>query len=128
MTGTTTSKFYRNSVDGKWLGVCAGLADYTGIEAVWWRIGAVLTTIFALGPLMPLIYIVAGMVADKRPYDAYRELPEEDRKFQMQTRRAPQRSLKDVHGRFRALDRRLGDIERGVTTQNNALAREIDSL
>ncbi|MBV7256237.1 envelope stress response membrane protein PspC [Pacificimonas sp. WHA3] len=126
---TTTKRFFRNKRDGKWLGVCAGLADYTGIDVVWWRLGAVLTTIFALGPILPVAYIATGVIADRKPAELYRDNfnPEEER-FAMQTRRAPLRSLKDVHGRFRALDRRLSEVERGVTTQNSGLAREIDSL
>ncbi|MGB7404169.1 MAG: envelope stress response membrane protein PspC [Pacificimonas sp.] len=121
------NRFYKNKREGKWMGVCAGLADYTGIEAVWWRIGAVMLTFFALGPLAPILYIIIGMIADERPLDTYRETPAQE-KFVRQTRAAPQRSIRDVHARFRALDRRLGDIERGVTTQNTSLAREIDAL
>lgn len=126
---TTTKRFFRNKRDGKWMGVCAGLADYTGVEAVWWRIGAVLTTIFALGPLMPVAYFAVGFIADEKPRELYRpETSRAEEKFAMQTRRAPHRSIQDVHGRFRALDRRLSEVERGVTTQNTGLAREIDSL
>ncbi|MEM8825606.1 MAG: PspC domain-containing protein [Pseudomonadota bacterium] len=128
MTATTTTKFYKNKRDGKWLGVCAGLADYTGVEALWWRVGAIILTFFAMGPLAPVLYLLIAWMADARPVDAYRDLPAEDRKFQMQTRRSPKRSIGDVHSRFRALDRRLGDVERGVTSQNSSLAREIDSL
>ena len=84
-------------------------------------------TFFALGPLMPVFYFATGMIADKKPAELYREDRESDR-FSKQARLAPQRSIRDVHSRFRALDRRLSDIERGVTTKNSALASEIDAL
>ena len=109
------------------MGVCAGLADFTGIEAIWWRVAAVLMTFFALGPVMPIIYLVVGFIADKRPN--YLPHPEpEERKFQMKARRSPQGTIRDVHARFRALDRRLSNMERHHTSENTALAREIDAL
>ena len=120
------SRFYRNKQDGKFMGVCAGLADFTGIEVVWWRIGVVLCTLMGMG-FVPLAYLVAGFIADKRPTYLPRAEPEE-RQFQMKKRRAPQGTIRDVHARFRALDRRLSGIERHHTTANSALAREIDAL
>ncbi|MGB3721254.1 MAG: envelope stress response membrane protein PspC [Pacificimonas sp.] len=122
----TTTKFYRNKAEGKWLGVCSGLSDYTGIEPVWVRVGF-LMSVWLTGGATLLAYIITAMVADKKPATLHAEDPA-DRRFERQTRRAPQRSIRDVHSRFRALDRRLSDIERGVTTQNNGLAREIDAL
>ncbi|MFX8731571.1 PspC domain-containing protein, partial [Acinetobacter baumannii] len=32
-------RLYRDKVNGKFLGVCAGIADYTGIDALWVRLG-----------------------------------------------------------------------------------------
>ena len=46
----------------------------------------------------------------------------------MKKRRAPQGTIRDVHARFRSLDRRLSSIEKHHTMPNTALAREIDSL
>jgi phage shock protein C len=120
------NRFYRNKQDGKFMGVCAGLADFTGIEAVWWRIALVVGTFMGLG-FLPLAYIVAGFVADKKPTYLPRPEPEE-RQFQMKKRRAPQGTIRDVHARFRSLDRRLSSIEKHHTMPNTALAREIDSL
>jgi phage shock protein C len=77
--------------------------------------------------LLPLAYIIAGFVADKRPTYLPRPAPEE-KKFQMKARREPTGTIRDVHSRFRALDRRLGSIERHHTSENTALAREIDAL
>ena len=41
------TKFYLDKQNGKWLGVCAGIADYTGIDVVWIRVGAVVVTLDA---------------------------------------------------------------------------------
>ncbi|MES2988040.1 MAG: PspC domain-containing protein, partial [Pseudomonadota bacterium] len=32
---SSRTKFYLDKQNGKIMGVCAGLADYTGIEAIW---------------------------------------------------------------------------------------------
>ena len=29
------TQYYLNKQDAKWKGVCAGIADYTGIEVLW---------------------------------------------------------------------------------------------
>lgn len=39
------TKFYLDKQNAKWSGVCAGIADYSGIDALWVRVGAVLLTL-----------------------------------------------------------------------------------
>ncbi|EMD82952.1 PspC domain-containing protein [Pacificimonas flava] len=120
------SRFYLNKHEGKFMGVCAGLADYTGIEALWWRVG-LFVSLWMTGGMTLFLYLLVGFFADKRP--AYLPSPApEERQFQMKARRAPQGTIRDVHARFRALDRRLSSIEKHHTTSNSSLAREIDAL
>ena len=47
MAGRRT-KFYLDKQNAKWLGVCAGIADYTGVDVTVVRIGFVLGTCLAL--------------------------------------------------------------------------------
>ena len=46
--------------NAKLLGVCAGLARSTGWDANLVRIGAIALTLFALGPVMILFYVLVG--------------------------------------------------------------------
>ncbi len=62
----TLGRFTLDKQNGKFLGVCAGLADYTGTDTVWWRVGFVAATLLGLGAPV-LIYLVIGLVADARP-------------------------------------------------------------
>ncbi len=124
---SSRTKFYLNKRERKWLGVCAGLADYTGIDVLWWRVGAVLATLFAAGPLLPIAYLVVGLMATDKPTEFYGETLE-DRQFWQKVRVAPSRSIRDVHASFRDIDRRLAHVERHYTSQNTRLAAEIDSL
>jgi phage shock protein C len=47
------------------MGVCAGLADATGADATLIRLAALLS-LFVLGPVAILLYLVAGWVAPER--------------------------------------------------------------
>ncbi len=58
-------RFALNRGDAKLMGVAAGLADYTGIDATMIRLGFVALTLIA-GPLMILFYLLAGLLAPSR--------------------------------------------------------------
>ena len=126
MTARRT-KFYLDKRNGKIMGVCAGLADYTGLDINLVRIGVVLLTIFALGPVAPVAYLVLGWAANDRPREFDEQSPDEA-KFWRGVRTKPRASVKDVRGRFRDIDRRLADIETHVTSHNSRLANEIEAL
>ena len=120
------TKFYRDKLNGKWLGVCAGIADYTGMDVTLVRIGTVLLTVLGSGATI-IAYIVAGMVAPIKPRELYGEKPE-DAKFWQGVRAHPSRTVRDVRSRFRDIDRRLADVETYVTSSNSSLSREIEKL
>ncbi|MES2444695.1 MAG: envelope stress response membrane protein PspC [Pseudomonadota bacterium] len=119
------TKFYLDKQQGKWLGVCAGLADYTGVDVIWLRVGTVLLT-FMTFPMGLIAYILIAMMASAKPVGLY-EGPE-DAKFWQGVRSNPKRSTAEVRSKFRDVDRRLADIEMYYTSRNTRLADEIDSL
>jgi phage shock protein C len=118
--------FYLDKRNKRFLGVCAGIADYFGWEALWVRVGFVALTFMGVG-FLPLVYFAIAWIAEPKPYALYDESAE-DRKFWAKVRVAPQRSVRDVHARFREADRRLRDLETYVTSSNSRLASEIDRL
>jgi len=120
------TKFYRDKVNGKWMGVCAGLADYLGVDAAWIRVGFVMGTLFGGGFTIPLYFVIVWCT-DGKPAAQYHDDPERA-KFWSDVRVAPQRTVRDVHSRFRDLDRRLRDIEAHAVSSNTRLAAEIDNL
>jgi len=86
-----------------------------------------LLTIFAMGPILPLIYLAVAWLASDKP----RELDyvdAEDRRFWQGVRARPANSVRDVRSSFRDIDRRLSDLEVHYTSSNRRLADEIDSL
>jgi phage shock protein C len=55
-------RFLINRSDAKVMGVAAGLADYTGIDATLIRLGFVAGTLIT-GGIVILLYVLAGLLA-----------------------------------------------------------------
>lgn len=120
------TKFYRDKANGKVLGICAGIADYTGFDASLVRVCFLASVFMSGGSILPF-YVIAAMVTPTKP----RELDyydKEDRQFWQGVRASPARTTRDISSRMRDIDRRLADIESYVTTENRSLAREIEQL
>jgi phage shock protein C len=60
---TKMTKLMLNRANKKILGVCAGLADWTGIDTTVIRVAFVLTTLIGFGSPI-LIYIALGLILD----------------------------------------------------------------
>ncbi|PTQ07377.1 envelope stress response membrane protein PspC [Sphingomonas oleivorans] len=121
------TKYYLDKRNGKIMGVCSGIADYTGVDVTLVRVAVALLTIFALNFVGVVAYVVIGLVASDKPRQFYSE-DREDAKFWQGVRAKPSNSIRDVRARFRDIDRRLADVETHVTSQNSQLAREIEAL
>lgn len=124
MTARRT-KFYLDKQNAKWLGVCSGIADYTGIDVTWVRVGMVLGTLLGSGILI-VAYVVTGIVAQKKPFGLYENA--EESAFWQGVRQSPARTTRDIRAKFRDLDRRLAEAEMHYTSRNTSLAKEIDEL
>lgn len=121
------TKFYLDKKNKKWLGVCAGIADYTGIDVILVRIGIVFLTLIGGFPWTLIAYWVTAWMAPVKPQELSYESPEEA-KFWQGVRASPARTVRDVRSRFRDIDRRLADVETYITSSDSRLAREIEQL
>ena len=119
------TQFYLDKQNAKWMGVCAGIADYTGLDMTLVRVGVVVLTCVTSGWVL-LAYLAAGYLAPKKPIGLYQS--EDNAKFWQGVRSNPKRSTAEVRSKFRDIDRRLADIELMYTSRNTRLADEIDSL
>ena len=120
------TRFYRDKRNGKVMGVCAGIADYTGFDVSLVRVCFLAAVFMSGGSVLPF-YFIAGWVAPAKPSEL-EYYDREDRQFWQGVRASPARSARDIRSRFRDIDRRLADIESYVTTENRSLAREIEQL
>jgi phage shock protein C len=120
------TRYYRDKRNGKFMGICAGLANYTGFDVTLVRLAMVAAVILSSGSIL-LVYLIAGMVSPDRPHEL-ETADVEEREFWRSVRRSPTRTARDIRLRLKDIDRRLGDVESYVTTENRSLAREIEQL
>ena len=115
---------YRDKQNAKLMGVCAGIADYTGINPFWVRLGF-LILIPAWGFIIPL-YFIAGILLNRKPSHLY--VDQEETKYWQRVRQSPKRTAREIKSRFRDIDRRLAEVETYYVTSNPRLSAEIERL
>ena len=123
MTSERT-RLYRDKQNAKLMGVCSGLEDYTGINAIWWRLAFIIMTV-ATGFGIP-IYFALGILASKKPAELY--VDRDEQKYWQRVRQSPKRTAREIRARFRDVDRRLAEVETYYVTSNPRLSAEIERL
>lgn len=58
------NQFALDRSNAKLMGVCAGFARWTGLNLLAVRLGLVVLTLFALGPVAILLYLLVGWLAN----------------------------------------------------------------
>jgi phage shock protein C len=116
---------YRDKQNGKLMGVSAGIADYTGVNVLWIRLGFFLS-LFAIGPFALLAYFILGFVLQQKPAGLY--VDREETKYWQRVRQSPKRTAREIRARFRDIDRRLAEVETYYVTSNPRLSAEIERL
>jgi|TARA_B100000315_G_scaffold253395_2_gene292101 phage shock protein C len=147
------SGLYRDPDRAKICGVCAGFADYFGIEAWQMRLGAILGLVF-IPQLTFCGYFVSYFLMDKKPY--YRRVTDrfdraarqwqgstideeedsysvnEDRPQDSREYRKPRMSnglaLRTAKSKFTELEDRVRSMETHVTSSKFELQRELKKL
>ena len=116
---------YRDKQNAKIMGVCAGIADYTGVNALWVRLGALMMLGMTGGSIIPF-YLLAGILLNKKPQHLY--VDKQEQQYWQRVRQSPARTAREVRGRFRDIDRRLADVEHYYVSSNPRLSAEIEKL
>lgn len=123
--GGNGNRLYRSADRGFIAGVCAGLAEYFGVDTSITRVLVVIGAFFF--PILILAYIALALLLPKRPSYAYAdEGPESE--LRRHVRAEPHATLGSVRHRFRDLDRRLQRLEKYVTSDRFKLDREFEGL
>jgi phage shock protein C len=122
---TPRTTLYRDKANAKLLGVCAGIADYTGISTFWVRL-MMIALGFVMFPLNVIAYFVLGIVLDKKPSHLYVEPAEQ--KYWQGVRQSPKRTAREIRARMKDIDRRLADVETYYVSNNVRLSAEIERL
>jgi phage shock protein C len=149
----TRKDLYRDPEKGKIAGVCAGLAEYFGLEL--WLVRILVVTGFFLlaGPFVIVAYIAAWFILEKKPGTTdkncvfshqkgsrvtagkgwHNSSEQEEKKVEVkgkvwQAGEPPRQAFYDIKQRFERNETRLRNIETYVTSPEFQLNREINSL
>ncbi|MEO6153026.1 MAG: envelope stress response membrane protein PspC [Croceibacterium sp.] len=119
------TSLYRDKQNAKLMGVCSGIADYTGVNVLWVRLALILL-VFAMSPIVIPAYFAAGIFLNKKPAHLY--VDHDEQKYWQRVRQSPQRTGREIRARFRDIDRRLAEVETYYVTSNPRLSAEIERL
>jgi phage shock protein C len=116
---------YRDKQNARFMGVCAGIADYTGINVGWIRLAMIIATVSMGGVALPA-YFLAGIFLTKKPAGLY--VDKQEQKYWQRVRQSPARTAREIRAQFRDIDRRLAEVESYYVTNNPRLSAEIERL
>ena len=122
---TPRTTLYRDKQNAKLMGVCSGIADYTGVHVLWVRLAALALVFMSGGSVIPF-YFIAGLLLNKKPEHLY--VDAQETKYWQRVRQSPQRTAREIRSRFRDIDRRLADVETFYVSSNPRLSAEIERL
>ncbi|WP_128893231.1 envelope stress response membrane protein PspC [Erythrobacter sp. HKB08] len=122
---TPRTTLYRDKQNAKLMGVCSGIADYTGVNALWVRL-AVLALTFMTGGMTIPAYFIAGLLLNKKPPHLY--VDQEEQVYWQRVRQSPKRTAREIRSRMRDVDRRLAEVESFYVSSNPRLTAEIERL
>lgn len=122
---TPRTTLYRDKQNAKLMGVCSGIADYTGVNAFWVRLGFLGLTFVSGGMTIPF-YFVAGILLNKKPPHLY--VDKDEQNYWQRVRQSPKRTAREIRARMRDIDRRLAEVETYYVSSNPRLTAEIERL
>jgi phage shock protein C len=118
-------RLYRDTERGRVAGVCAGIADYFGIDPTPVRVGCVVALFFFFVPVT-VTYLVAAAILPAKPPSLYANREEEA--FWRGVSTEPDRTLHGLGEKFASLKQRLEHMEAVMTSQDFELRRKFRDL
>ena len=115
---------YRDKQNAKFMGVLSGIADYTGVNALWVRLGFLILAISMGWPI--LAYFATGLLLNKKPPHLYTD--QDESKYWQRVRQNPKRTAREIRAKMKDVDRRLAEVETFYVSSNPRLNAEIERL
>jgi phage shock protein C len=120
-------RFFRSRNDSVIAGVCGGIAERFGWEPILVRILTVLLTMFMMGPVAIVAYIVICVITPRAPI-GYGNFSAEEDAFWRGVSDRPRATFGTIKYSFMDLEERLKNIERTVTSEEWRLRQEFKDL
>lgn len=123
---------YRDPVNGKIGGVCAGVADYFGVEIWLVRILTVTAFLIGLGFFVIVAYIAAMLILEKMPPEEAKRT-HQSKEHQMKQKpwqqgKSASALLADIDQEFDQMERSVAKMEAYVTSKEFELNRQFKKL
>jgi phage shock protein C len=122
---STRYRLWRDRDRGIIAGVCAGIADYIGVEPIVVRLAAVLGLVFFFPPTI-VVYVILAVVLRPKPRALYASPDEEA--FWRGVGIAPADTLHSLKRKFADLEARLAQMESQVASGDFELHRQFRDL
>ncbi|MEM9262759.1 MAG: PspC domain-containing protein [Pseudomonadota bacterium] len=125
--GPNPHRLRRNTRDGKVAGVCVGVANYFGWKTKHVRLAFILTTVF----FFPMPIFIYGGLAFLIPPDRGSRpgfASTEEERFWRTYSVKPRATFSELKHRFRAIDARISEMEKVVTSPEYRLRSEFRDL
>jgi phage shock protein C len=122
---STRHRLWRDTDRGILAGVCAGIADYVGVEPIVVRLAAVLGLVFFFPPTIAA-YVILAIALRPKPPALYASADEET--FWRGVGTAPADTVNSLKRKFADLEARLGHMESQVTSGDFELHRKFRDL
>ncbi|WP_394128287.1 envelope stress response membrane protein PspC [Vibrio hepatarius] len=128
----TKRELYRDTVNGKITGVCAGLANYFSLEVWLVRILVISAALLGGSFLVLLAYIAMTLMIEKQPKN-YVEAMKTEQEHKLKNKpwkqgQTPELLLNTIEKDFSQLETQVRDIEAYVTSDAFKVNREFKSL
>lgn len=128
----TDKQLYRDTVNGKITGVCAGIGNYFGIEIWLVRILVVSAALLGGSFLVIMAYIAFTLMLEKQPYEYMQGVKaQQDHKIKSkawQTGQTPESLLENIERDLANVDDSVKAIEAYVTSEAFKVNREFSKL
>lgn len=125
-------ELYRDTANGKIAGVCAGLANYFGLEVWLVRILVISAALLGGSFLVLLAYVALAFMLEKQPQNYVETLKsKQDHKLKSKPwtqGRAPEDLLATLENDFSSLESRIRSMEAYVTSDTFKVNREFSKL
>jgi phage shock protein C len=124
--GPGPTGLYRDPKNARIAGVCAGLADYFGINRRGLRFALILLSVVGFfGPVF-VGYVVLAILLHPKPAKLFKD--SDDEAFWRSVNRRPADTVSGLVRRFRDMDDRLVKMERRVTSPDEVLRAQFKNL
>ncbi|RXJ73666.1 envelope stress response membrane protein PspC [Veronia nyctiphanis] len=123
---------YRDTANGKLGGVCAGMADYFGMEVWLVRVLTISAFLLGFGALILVLYVAMVLILDPMPQDQHQKAKQHRehniKQKAWQSGKSPRSLLSNIERELEDIEDAIERMEACVTSKEFELKRQFSKL